>query len=111
MLLDVERAISGRCLHFKMLFFWLTKLLSLFKELFPHHAPLLADTKRPGSRESLPGLLLVYIQKLVKLGASLFYALITKDPGVTWLIDIVPRAKFRLSHHGVRVLHKLHVLR
>lgn len=111
MLLDVERAVSGRCLHFKMLFFWLTELLSLFKELFPHHAPLLADAERPERRESLLGLLLVYIQKLVKLGASFFYALVTEDPGVTWLIDFVLRAKFRLSHCGVRVLHELCVLR
>lgn len=111
MLLDAERAISGRCLHFKMLLFRLTKLLSLFKELFPHHAPLSADAERPGRRESLLGFLLVYIQKLVKLGASLFYALITEDPGVTWLIDFVLRTKFRLSHHGVRVLHELCVSR
>lgn len=49
--------------------------------------------------------------KLVKLGASLRYALITEDPSVIWLVDFVLRAKFKLRHHGVIVHHKSRALR
>lgn len=50
-------------------------------------------------------------QKLVKLGASLHYALIIEDPSEIWLVDFVLRAKFKPRHHGVIVHHKSCALR
>lgn len=52
-----------------------------------------------------------HVQKLAELCVSSCSALVIEDPGVTWLTDIAVRAKFRLRHHGVIVLHNLFVLR
>lgn len=107
MLHDVERAVSGRCLHFKMWFLGLTKSLSLFKELFPCHTSLLAESKGLGKREILLGHCLVWFSEIGWIWC--FLVLCSHYWGAIWLIDFILRAKSR--HPSLMVPHKLCVLK